>query len=127
MLKAVPHIVNRAGKGIRRAGCKEIEKTIPAFMAGDLDCEELSAFLAHVEHCSSCREELTIQFLVERGMKRLEEGDTFHLARELDTVLSARKRELVNYRRIRLTAYAFETAAFILAGVCAVMAVLILR
>ena len=79
--------------------CKETEKRIPAFLADELDTEELEEVLSHVDGCASCREELTIQFLVSTGIKRLEEGDTFHLGRELAGVLSERRGSIRRVRR----------------------------
>ena len=126
MRGVVPYIVNRTEEDTFRGNCKEIEKKIPAFMANELDNRELKSFLRHVEHCSSCREELTIQFLVNTGMKRLEEGDTFNLASELDTVLAARKRDLILFKRVKITAFAFEAAALLFAAVCLVMGIMLL-
>ncbi len=126
MLKAVPHIDKRAERITPRVSCKEIENRIPAFMANELDDRELTDFLRHVEHCDSCREELTIQFLVNTGMRRLEGGDTFNLASELNSVLNARKHDLTVLKRVKITAYAFETAAILFAAACVVIGVMLL-
>ena len=59
--------------------CKECEKLIPAFIAGELSDKDLESFLAHVESCPDCEEELTIQILIAEGMSRLEDGRAFDL------------------------------------------------
>lgn len=63
--------------------CKEAEKMIPQFLEDDLDTEDLREFMEHIEKCSECEEELSIQFLVEEGMARLETGSVFDLQNEL--------------------------------------------
>ena len=63
--------------------CKQTEKLIPQFLKDELDNRTEKKFLNHVDGCSFCLEELSIQFLVTTGMQRLENGDTFDLNREL--------------------------------------------
>ena len=63
--------------------CKEAEKKIPSFLQDDLDGSKLEEFVEHVENCSECKEELSIQFLVTEGLERLEEGNNFNLQEEL--------------------------------------------
>ena len=67
--------------------CKETERMIPLFLEDNLDNQEMQEFLIHVNSCEDCREELTIQFLISVGLKRLEEGNTFNLAGELEQKL----------------------------------------
>ena len=63
--------------------CKEFEKEIPAFIAGNLSIKELKQFLSHMEKCAECKEELSIQILVSESMLRLEDGDAFDLRDEI--------------------------------------------
>lgn len=63
--------------------CKEYEKRIPGFIKRKLDYVTLKAFTEHLKSCSKCREELTIQFLIDEGLLRLEEGSAFDLNYEL--------------------------------------------
>lgn len=67
--------------------CKETERMIPLFLEDNLDNQEMQEFLTHVNSCEDCREELTIQFLISVGLKRLEDGNTFNLAGELEQKL----------------------------------------
>ena len=67
--------------------CKETQRMIPYFLDDDLDVKELERFMEHIEECDSCREELTIQFLVEVGTKRLEDGTNFNLSEELERMM----------------------------------------
>lgn len=74
--------------------CKDAEKMIPSFLEDDLSNKDLEHFLDHMDSCPDCREELTIQFLVLAGMKRLEDGNTFNLKKELDTMLRDARKKL---------------------------------
>lgn len=67
--------------------CKEFEKLIPAFLEERMDFLTLKNFNAHMSECSECYEELEIQFLVTKGMQRLEDGDAFDLQNELEEKL----------------------------------------
>ena len=63
--------------------CKVFEKRIPDFINRKLDYVTLKSFVEHMESCPKCKEELTIQFLIEEGLVRLEEGSAFDLKEEL--------------------------------------------
>lgn len=63
--------------------CKEVEKWIPLFLKDDLDTDDLREFVEHIDKCEECSEELSIQFLVQEGMARLEAGNVFDLQNEL--------------------------------------------
>ena len=75
-------ILGRWGKN-ESMECKEFEKLIPGFITKKLDYPTLKRFYEHVQQCGECREELDIQFLVQEGMQRLEEGNAFYLQAEL--------------------------------------------
>ena len=68
--------------------CKECEKKIPNYIKNELEDEDLEDFIAHVEECPSCKEELSIQYLVTVGVMRLEDDGGFDLTRELDGKLN---------------------------------------
>lgn len=72
--------------------CREFEKSIPAFLKNSLDFVSMEEFQAHMNSCPSCKEELSIQFLVTEGMKHLESGDNFDLDYEFNTRVEASRR-----------------------------------
>lgn len=59
--------------------CKEANKRMTDFLNHDLNSRELKGFMEHISDCKDCKEELSIQFLIQEGMIRLEEGSTFDL------------------------------------------------
>ena len=68
-------------------------------------------FLKHVKECASCKEELSIQFLVSVGLERLEDGEAFNLNKELTNRLENAHRQVKMRRRIQAGLYVYETAA----------------
>lgn len=103
--------------------CKDAEKLIPEFLDDDLDNRELAEFLAHVDSCPECKEELTIQFLVRVGMQRLEDGNTFNLSRELDHLLIDSKKRLSARKYLVMTSYILEIAVAALLATCLLLAI----
>ena len=96
--------------------CKEADKLIPLFLEDDLDNRELSEFLSHVESCADCKEELTIQFLVQVGMKRLEDGNTFNLRNELDALLVDANKRLTARKYLVISSYLLHAVVLVLGG-----------
>ena len=80
--------------------CKSIEKMIPKFIKGECSGKEEEAFLVHIRQCPDCKEELTIQLLLEEGLNRLESGDSFDLNAELEKRLHAAKKKKKARRRL---------------------------
>lgn len=64
--------------------CKEVEKIIPRFIHRECSVKEEHILLEHITHCTECKEELTIQFLLTEGINRLENGESFDLNGELE-------------------------------------------
>lgn len=95
--------------------CKQTEKLIPAFIKDEMDKRTEKRFLAHVDQCPSCLEELSIQFLVTEGMQRLENGDTFDLNRELKLKMMMEKKHLQVLDSLQSGLYATEAIAMLLA------------
>lgn len=79
--------------------CKEFEKLIPDFIDNKLDRSMLESFCEHRLNCGECNEELEIQYLVAKGITRLEEGDTFDLQNELENYLTEIDYRLNKYKR----------------------------
>lgn len=75
--------------------CKTFEKKIPDFLNKKMDYPTLKSFHEHMDHCESCKEELSIQFLVMDGLQRLEDGDAFDLQKELDSHMEESRRKVV--------------------------------
>ena len=82
--------------------CKRFEALIPEFVHKKLDYSTTKEFLEHIKVCSQCKEELNIQFLVNEGLIRLEDGEAFDLQREIQELLcTARKKVRFHERMVR--------------------------
>ena len=81
--------------------CMQATKMIPAFITGELSYKELEQFMGHLEECENCREELSIQFLVDVGLNSLEAGNTFDLQEELHEALEEAEGKVQLYRFLR--------------------------
>ncbi|MBQ7839515.1 MAG: zf-HC2 domain-containing protein [Lachnospiraceae bacterium] len=109
---------------MKELSCKQTEKLIPYFIKDEMDNYTKRQFLAHVEECPSCYEELSIQFLVSAGMQRLENGDTFDLNRELKMKMFTERRHLHILTSLQGGLYATEAIALLLSALILTIIVL---
>ena len=79
--------------------CKEFEGLIPDFVNKKLDYATTRLFLEHINQCTQCKEELNIQFLVNEGLVRLEEGEAFDLQKEMRELLGTAKKKVRVHER----------------------------
>lgn len=105
--------------------CKETEKMIPLFLTKKLNIRELNQFLLHVENCSECMEELTIQYLVMIGTSLLEEGKSFDLRKALNLLLSDARKTVKKWKICMLLSYIAEAVTVIVMIIILMMVVFI--
>ena len=103
--------------------CKEAEKQIPDFIGKNMDYLALKDFAEHVENCPKCKEELTIQFLIDEGLVRLEEGSAFDLNRELRIRIMEAKRKI--HRHDRAISFGVVLEYAVMLGVAAAVCIII--
>ena len=94
--------------------CKETERMIPLFLTNELNCRQLNQFLLHVEICSECMEELTIQYLVMTGTSMIEEGKSFNLRKALDELLLNSKTKVNKWKIFMLLSYFAEIITIVI-------------
>ena len=93
--------------------CKEIQRMIPAYLNDELEGKTAELFLQHMDTCPVCKEELCIQFLVEVGTARLEDGGSFDLNRELELNIASAKKKLKHKKTATWTIYSLEFLAIV--------------
>lgn len=93
--------------------CKEVQKNITAFLNGELTGKGAEKFLHHIEECSECREELSIQYLVREGTARLESGGSFDLSKDLDELIDNSYKKIKNQRWATFAIYSLEFIAIL--------------
>lgn len=97
--------------------CIECKKMIPDFMADTLNYKKLNSFLEHVDICTDCKEEMTIQILISEGMQRLEEGSAFDLQDEITKRMQAAKKKIRVHKILRNVRAIMELLALIAIGI----------
>ena len=94
--------------------CSEAERKVLPYIRDELAGDELAEFLAHVDSCPSCREELEIYYMVDVGLKQLDsENDAAFGASDIVGRLRRRLEESHRHVRtfftLRILSYVFET------------------
>jgi len=93
--------------------CKEVQKSIAAFLNGELQGKDAERFLNHIQECEECKEELSIQYLVREGTARLEGGGSFDLSKDLDILIANSYLSIKKSRRATFVVYSLEFIAMI--------------
>lgn len=101
--------------------CKEAQQQIKLYIANEIDGDDLAEFMAHMDSCEACRDELEIQFLVKEGLARLEDGSTFDLGYELKSKVARTKRIVGIIERFRMGIYILEVGAGMILTACFLM------
>lgn len=76
--------------------CKETQRCVPLFLKDELDGETAQEFAEHVQSCSECMEELTIEYLLYEGISRLENAEDIDVQSELGERLN----RIINRRKV---------------------------
>ena len=83
--------------------CVEAEKMVVPYMKDELSPTELEDFLDHIHTCENCREELEIHYMVDVGLKKLDEADGTY------DIVAESYRSLRHISMFQITTYAVST------------------
>ena len=90
--------------------CVEAEKMVVPYMKDELSPTELEDFLDHIHPCENCREELEIHYMVDVGLKKLDEADgTYDIVGDLKRKVAESYRSLRHISMFQITTYAVST------------------
>lgn len=89
--------------------CQEAERMVTPYINDELTGDELEAFLNHLEECKSCQEELEIYFMVDVGVKKLDEDGTFDIAGDLKKKIEDSYSRISFMWGLRIVKYAVNT------------------
>lgn len=67
--------------------CKETRRSIRKFLKDEMDDNTAYEFVEHIHSCSECMEELTVEYLLFEGIRRLENADDIDVKSELEEKL----------------------------------------
>lgn len=102
--------------------CMEAEKMVIHYIRDELSVAELEEFIEHIETCDNCMEELEINYMVDVGLKKLDEADgTYDIVGDLRRKLESSANTLHRFFMFQVTRYAVET----LTGLALVLVVLL--
>lgn len=68
--------------------CNECKKRIKEFLNDSMSSKTCIEFIEHVKSCDDCMEELSIEYLVNEGLKRLDNATSFDLESELQNKIN---------------------------------------
>ena len=90
--------------------CVEAEKMVVPYMKDELSPTELEDILDHIHTCENCREELEIHYMVDVGLKKLDEADgTYDIVGDLKRKVAESYRSLRHISMFQITTYAVST------------------
>ena len=90
--------------------CVEAEKMVVPYMKDELSPTELEDFLDHIHTCENCRGELEIHYMVDVGLKKLDEADgTYDIVGDLKRKVAESYRSLRHISMFQITTYAVST------------------
>ena len=90
--------------------CVEAEKMVVPYMKDELSPTELEDFLDHIHTCENCREELEIHYMVDVGLKKLDEADgTYDIVGDLKRKVAESYSSLRHISMFQITTYAVST------------------
>ena len=101
--------------------CSEFSGLVPSFLNDTLDDTSLREFLEHYDSCQGCREELEIQYLVDKVFNQMDAGEEVNLSKDLPEYIEKEKKLLNTRKRLSITAAVFESAAIAAAIVTVIL------
>lgn len=85
---------------MKKISCKKTERMIPDYLNKNLSNSDLILFMNHIDNCKSCKEELSIQFLISEGLITLNEGGSFNLSEALNSNINRAHRYILFVKRL---------------------------
>ena len=90
--------------------CMEAEKMVIPYINDQLSVTELEDFIEHIKTCENCREELEIHYMVDVGLKKLDEADgTYDIVGDLKRKLESSEAVLRRFFTFQVARYAVST------------------
>ena len=90
--------------------CREAEKLIVPYIHDELSMDQLDEFLEHVESCDNCMEELEIHYMVDVGLKKLDQDDvTYDIVGDLIRKMESSVWEIQRFTAFQIMRYVVST------------------
>lgn len=89
----------------KTVSCEDIQRNIPAFIGGNMESKDTLSFIRHIRTCKTCMEELSVEYLVLVGVKRLDSASAFNLNKELDDLLTRNENRAKRKRNVSVIVF----------------------
>ena len=90
--------------------CKAAEKMVMPYINKQLNDKDLEAFLGHVRHCDSCKEELEIYYTVAFGLRQLDsDNGNYNIAESMEDSLESAWLKVKTVRLRKIICYSVNT------------------
>ena len=96
--------------------CEEVQKNIPTFIAGNMESKDTLAFIRHIRSCKACMEELSVEYLVLVGVKRLDSASAFNLNDELEDLMLRNEKKARRRKNISIAVFIISILIAIIGG-----------
>lgn len=100
----------------KQISCEEVQKNISGFIDCRLDSKESLRFINHIRNCETCMEELSVEYLVVVGIKRLDEASAFNLNKELEELIYKNEKKAKQKRQISFFIFLAAVLSAIVGG-----------
>ena len=94
--------------------CKDVENLLQPYLEGKLSVDEMKLLLGHIKTCHDCYDELEIRFLLMEGLRRLEDGETLDMKKELDDRIWLTSQRVLWAERMQAGVFLLEGLAVLL-------------
>ncbi len=93
--------------------CSKAQRLVMPYINKEISDEDLAEFVAHIDSCEECREELEIYFTVDVGLRQLdEETGTYNIKGALEAALELSRQRIRTLYLLRTARYAVCTLCF---------------
>lgn len=108
--KSCPPFFGSMERSVPVMTCMEAEKMVIPYINDQLSVTELEDFIEHIKTCENCREELEIHYMVDVGLKKLDEADgTYDIVGDLKRKLESSEAVLRRFFTFQVARYAVST------------------
>ena len=105
----------------KNKNCKEIQALIPRYLSGELTLHEARGFTKHLKKCRDCREEIEISYLLDKGLERVENGESVDLHTDLEQMLGETEEAITHLTQFNTAVYLIESTAIFVLVACALI------
>ncbi len=94
--------------------CRECEDMMPFFIKREVDEDDLEPFLKHIHSCKSCYEDLEILYMVDMGVRSLEDDSKmeYNLQKHMDKEFGFVEKQLQRITISKIIRYVIMTISF---------------